>query len=177
MPWLEKMGSLWKSQTQTTDQLPLSEDRKLSANFSLSEMVRSSTAERHGIDNWPKEQYIIDNLELVCQNILQPIRTSFGRPIRPNSGYRCLKLNKKLGSKPTSQHVQGQAVDVEIPGVSNYDLAKWVRDNLEYDQLILEFYYPGKPSSGWVHVSFKESGNRGKVLTINRNGAVHGLLK
>ena len=177
MPWLEKLGSLWKSQTQTIDQIPMEDDRKLSANFSLSEMVRSSTAERCGIDNWPKEQYIIDNLQLVCENILQPVRVSFGKSIRPNSGYRCLKLNRRLKSKDTSQHVQGQAVDFEIPGVSNYDLAKWVKDNLDYDQLIAEFVYPGRPTSGWVHVSFKESGNRNKVLTINRNGVFNGLLK
>lgn len=150
---------------------------QLSQNFWLSELVKSSTADRLGIDNWPTEQYVIDNLTTTATQILQPIRDHFGRPIAPNSGYRSLPLNRALRSKDTSQHVQGQAVDVEVPGVGNYDLAEWVMNNLDFDQLLLEFYYPGQPSSGWVHVSYVSSDkNRKQVLTINKNGTSVGLL-
>ena len=119
------------------------QDVQLSQNFWLSELVKSSTADRLDIDNWPTEQYVIDNLTATVNAVLQPVRDYYGRPMTPNSGYRSLPLNRALRSKDTSQHVQGQAVDMEVPGVSNYDLAEWVMNNLEFDQLLLEFYYPG----------------------------------
>jgi len=150
---------------------------QLSQNFWLSELVKSSTADRLDIDNWPTDQYVIDNLTTTVNKLLQPVRDYYGRPMSPNSGYRCLLLNRALRSKDTSQHVQGQAVDMEVPGVSNYDLAEWIMNNLEFDQLLLEFYYPGQPSSGWVHASYvDENANRNQVLTINRNGVFTGLL-
>ncbi len=150
---------------------------QLSQNFWLSELAKSSTADRLGIDNWPTNPYVIDSLVLIAENVLQPIRDYYGVPIAPSSGYRCLTLNRALKSKDTSQHTQGQAVDVEIPGVSNYDLAEWIMNNLNFDQLILEFYYPGEPSSGWVHISYvSDAKNRNQVLTINRNGVFTGLL-
>ena len=91
--------------------------------------------------------------------------------------YRCLALNRALKSKDSSQHVKGQAVDIEIAGIGNYDLAEWVMNNLDFDQLLLEFYYPGQPTSGWVHISYvSENQNRNQVLTINRNGVFTGLL-
>ena len=155
----------------------MAQNIQLSQNFWLSELVKSSTADRLDIDNWPTEQYVIDNLTTTVNAVLQPVRDYYGRPISPNSGYRSLPLNRALRSKDTSQHVQGQAIDMEVPGVSNYDLAEWVMNNLDFDQLLLEFYYPGKPSSGWVHVSYvDESANRNQVLTINRNGTFVGLL-
>ena len=150
---------------------------KLSQNFWLSELVKSQTAERMGIDNWPQDQEIIDNLSTTVNQVLQPIRDHYGVPITPNSGYRCLQLNRAIGSKDTSQHTKGQAVDVEVPGVANHDLADWVKDNLDFDQLILEFYYPGEPTSGWVHISYvSPEQNRKQLLTINRNGVFNGLL-
>ena len=150
---------------------------QLSHNFWLSELVKSSTADRLGIDNWPTEQHIIDSLVVTATKVLQPIRDYYGVPMAPNSGYRCLTLNRALKSKDSSQHTKGQAVDVEIAGIGNYDLAEWVMNNLNFDQLLLEFYYPGKPSSGWVHISYVSiSQNRNQVLTINRNGVFTGLL-
>ncbi len=149
-------------------------NQKLSKNFWLSEFTRSDTAIRLDIDNWPDDQQVVDNLTKVVYNIVQPVRDHFGKSFSPNSGYRCLTLNRALKSKDTSQHVTGQAVDIEVPGISNYDLAVWIKDNCEFDQLLLEFYYPGKPTSGWVHISFVE--NRKQILTINKTGTHGGLL-
>lgn len=151
---------------------------KLSKNFWLSELVKSSTADRLGIDNWPTDPVIIERLRLVAEKILQPCRDHFGQAFSPNSGYRCPALNRAVGSKPTSQHMKGEAVDFEISGVPNYELAKFIEENLSFDQLILEFYVPGNPSSGWVHCSFvDEDSNRKQSLTINRSGVELGLVK
>lgn len=149
-------------------------DQKLSTNFWLREFTKSSTATRLGIDNWPVNQQIVDNLTKVVYNIVQPVRDHFGKPFSPNSGYRCLALNRVLKSDDTSQHVTGQAVDIEVPGISNYDLADWIKNNCDFDQLLLEFYYPGEPISGWVHISFVI--NRKQILTINDTGTHKGLL-
>ena len=124
------------------------DDIRLSDNFWLSEMAKSDTADRLDIDNWPTDDVVIEKLTQVAKFILQPIRNYFDIPFAPSSGYRCLELNRALRSKDSSQHPKGEAVDIEIPGIANYDLAVWVRDNLDYDQLILEFYTSGKPTSG-----------------------------
>ena len=143
---------------------------KLSANFSLSEMVKSETALRHGLDNTPGEQEI-ENLRLLCENVLQPIRDAYVVPVKVNSGFRHPEVNAAVGGSKTSDHCQGQAADIEIPGVANADLAEWIKDNLEFKQLILEFYTPGVPDSGWVHVSYVEGENNKKVMTaMKENG-------
>ena len=126
---------------------------KLSDHFYLSELTKSSTGERLGIANEPDEEQI-ENLILVCDKILEPVRNHYGIPFIPNSGFRCLELNRAIGSSDTSHHTTGHAVDFEIPGISNKEVALWVMENCEYDQLILEFYKEGQPASGWVHCSF-----------------------
>lgn len=156
---------------------------RLSKNFTLAEMLKSQTAERKGIDNTPGEQDI-QHLLALAQEVLQPVRDHFGQ-VTVNSGFRCTELNRALGSKDSSQHRVGQAADIEVAGISNMELAEWIRDNLEFDQLILEFWYPSTGpnsvpnaglNSGWVHVSYKDDGeNRKQVLTINRNGVFQGL--
>jgi zinc D-Ala-D-Ala carboxypeptidase len=148
---------------------------QLSPNFSLAELTKSSTADRLGIDNHASRE-VQDRLALVCGNVLEPVRLHFNRPVHVNSGYRCHELNKAIGSKETSQHRLGCAVDFEVPGIDNRDLAIWVRDNLDFDQLILEFYTPGIPDSGWVHVSWTGANHRKSVLTINKNGTQTGIL-
>lgn len=149
---------------------------KLSKNFSLGEFVKSQTALRKGIDNWPTDQDITDKLQVLCDNVLQPVRDHYGLSVNINSGYRCLELNRALGSKDTSQHVKGEAADIEIGTLDNYDLACWIRDNCDFDQILLEFYYTGHPHSGWVHVSYKnEDDNRKQCLTINKHGASIGF--
>jgi len=143
---------------------------KLSKNFSLAEFTKSQAALRLGLDNSPTT-LDVESLEILCKNVLQPIRDYFG-PVVINSGYRSLDLNKAIGGSPTSQHCHGQAADIECPGHSNYDVAAWISKNLSFDQLILEFYTPGDPSSGWIHVSWKnEEQNRTKINTaVKENG-------
>jgi len=143
---------------------------KLSDNFSLIEFTKSQTAERKGIENKPNEIHTIAMVEL-CLNILERVRSAFGKPVTINSGYRSPALCEAIGSKPTSQHCDGEAADIEIYGVSNYDLAKYIEKNLNFDQLILECWDGVEPNSGWVHVSYvNENANRKDVLTYTRAG-------
>jgi len=135
---------------------------KLSENFSLAELTRSQVATRKNIPNDPS-WIEVSNLKSLCKNILEPVRFHFDRPFSPASGYRSLVLNNEIGSHDKSQHILGQAADLEIYGVSNYDLAVWIRDNLDFDQLILEHHDRDIPSSGWVHVSYLGN-NRKEVL-------------
>ena len=141
---------------------------KLSANFQLSELVKSQTAERKGIPNNPSPAHI-DNLKALCVNVLQPIRSHFEAPVMISSGYRSPELCIAIGSKITSQHATGNAADLEVSGVDNKILATWIKENLEYDQLILEFYRDGEPDSGWVHVSWNSEKNRSNSLRAARD--------
>ena len=126
---------------------------KLSDHFSLSELTKSDTAVRKGIPNVPKDEEV-ENLIMVCSEIQETVRVQYGIPFIPNICYRCLELNRAIGSSDRSQHVQGKAVDFEIPGVDNKEVALWVKENCDFDQLILEFYKEGEPTSGWVHCSY-----------------------
>ena len=136
----------------------------VSEHVSLEELTKSQTGGRLGINNTPSPTKI-EALMAVCENVVEKVRAHFGKPVHINSGYRGPALNKAVGGASSSQHCKGEAVDMEIPGVPNGDLAIWVRDNLDFDQLILECYKPGVPTSGWVHCSYKASGNRKDVLT------------
>ena len=140
---------------------------KVSEYFTLSEFTKSQTAERYGIDNTPDDAQI-ERIKILCENVLDPVRIHFGKSFSPSSGFRSEELCLKIGSKTTSQHAKGEAVDFEIPGVDNRVVAEWIVDNLKFDQLILEFYTPGVPDSGWVHVSYKGEGNRNEVLTLTK---------
>ena len=140
---------------------------KLSKNFSLKELTRSQTAIRHGIINLPNQEQLVC-LTALTTAILQPIREVHGR-VDINSGLRVLELNRKIGSSDSSQHVLGMAADLECPSIDNLKLAQWIEENLKFDQLILEFYEKGEPTSGWIHVSYNNQGeNRGRVLTASR---------
>ena len=117
-----------------------------------------------------KSEILIANKKQLFESVVQPVRNNFGVTVI-NSGYRGPALNQAVGGSSKSQHCKGEAVDIECPGVANYDVAKWIHDNLDFDQLILEFYTPGIPDSGWVHVSYKQEGNRKSVLTaMKENG-------
>ena len=143
---------------------------KLSDNFSLIEFTKSQTAERKGIENTPNEIHTIA-MEALCHNILERVRSAFAKPVMINSGYRSPALCEAIGSKSTSQHCNGEAADIEIYGVSNYDLAKYIENNLNFDQLILECWDGVEPNSGWVHVSYvDDTTNRKDVLTYTRAG-------
>jgi len=140
---------------------------RLSENFTMAEFTKSQTAERRGIDNTPEGEHL-EAAKALFENVVQPVRDHFG-PTVINSGYRSPELNEAVGGSSRSQHCKGQAADIEVPGVANAELAEWIRDNLEFDQLILEFYTPGIPDSGWVHVSYLADGdNRGECLTAAR---------
>ena len=136
---------------------------QLSENFSLKELTASQTAERKGIDNTPSTEHQ-DNLKSLCTSILQPIRDHFSRVVSVSSGYRSEALCLAIGSKTTSQHAKGEAADFEIFGVSNKELADYINEHLEYDQLILEYWKESDPNSGWVHCSYSKGNNRNQYL-------------
>ena len=145
---------------------------KLSENFSLEELTRSATATKLGIDNTPDEEHL-NNLQVVVDEIAQPLRDHFGKPVRINSGYRSPALNDAIGGSKKSQHSKGEAIDLEIDGVSNMEVAGWITENCDYDQVILEFYNPAEgPNSGWVHASCKAdlSQNRKRNLIALKDG-------
>ena len=143
---------------------------KLTANFSLDELIKSQVAERKGINNNPSPMQI-ENLKALAVNILQPIRSQFDRPLIISSGFRCAQLCLEIGSSINSEHCadnKSAAADFEIPGVDNKELAEWIKSNLEYNQLILEFYRDGEPSSGWVHCSYSTDLNKKQSLIAYR---------
>ena len=136
---------------------------KLSDNFSLLELTKSQTAERKGINNTPSPEHQ-ENLKSLCTHILQPVRDRFERVVSVSSGYRSEELCLAIGSKITSQHAKGQAADFEIFGLSNQELAIWIHENLDYDQLILEYWKKEDPNAGWVHCSYDIKVNRKQYL-------------
>ena len=140
---------------------------KLTANFSLEELTKSETALRLGLDNEPNDEQLA-NLVALCECVLQPVRDHFGKGVKVNSGLRTLPVNRAIGSADHSDHVKGMAADIEIPGVANAELAQWIVNNLEFRQVILEFYTPGIPDSGWVHVSYNPADNKKQVLTATK---------
>ena len=143
---------------------------KLTANITLDELTKSQVAERKGINNNPNPAQI-ENLKALAVNILQPVRSHYDKPLIISSGFRCAQLCVEIGSKITSQHVADEgaaAADFEIPGVDNRELATWIRSELEFDQLILEFYRDNEPTSGWIHCSYSTEANRNQALRAFR---------
>jgi hypothetical protein len=137
---------------------------KLTENFTLSEMVKSETALRNNLDNTPGASEIA-NLKVLAEKVLQPIRDHYKKGIKVNSGFRHPNVNAAVGGSKTSDHCKGQAADIEIPGVANAELAEYIKNNLKFTQLILEFYTPGVPDSGWVHVSYVPADLKCQVMT------------
>ena len=147
---------------------------QLSKHFTLEEMEKSQTATRKGIKNKAGSGEI-KNLGDLCYEILEPVRAKFDKPVTITSGYRSEELCEAIGSKKTSQHTTGNAVDFEIAGVSNLAIALWISNHCNFDQLLLE-YYTGEPSSGWCHVSYdSEKNNRKQVLTFDGKSYTNGL--
>ena len=140
---------------------------KLSKNFTLSELTKSQTAVRKNIKNEPSTAHV-ENLIHLAETVLQPIRDHFGKPLVISSGYRSPELCDAIGSSSKSQHARGEAADFEIMGVDNMQLAMWINKNTDFDQLILEFYEPGDPNSGWVHCSAVREGSRAQVLKASK---------
>ena len=131
--------------------------------FTLHELTRSATASRLKIDNTPSQE-VVQNLELLVKNVLDPLREAYGKPIIVSSGYRCPKLNKAVGGVKNSQHMLGQAADIKTTSDSPadnrklFDLARELK--LPFDQLIDEFGYD------WIHISYGPR-HRKQVLHIN----------
>ena len=148
---------------------------QLSKHFTLEEMTKSMTATRKGINNIPGPGEI-KNLGDLCYEVLEPLRAHFDLPVTISSGYRSEALCEAIGSKKTSQHALGQAVDLEIFDVPNIKTAYWLQNNVDFDQLIMEFYDKDDPAGGWIHISYHESdSNRKQVLTFDGKKYTEGL--
>lgn len=137
---------------------------KLSPHFTLAEMTHSASAVAAGVPNTASPVEIA-MLTALCFNVLEPIREHFGRPVRVSSGFRSPAVNRLVRGSPSSQHMRGEAADIEIPPFANGEVARWIEGKIDFDQLILEAYTPGIPSSGWVHVSWRPERRRRDVLT------------
>lgn len=132
---------------------------QLSAHFNLAEFTRSESAKRHGVSNEPTAEHLA-NIKILCERILEPIRMKFG-PINISSGYRSKVLNHYIGGSLKSQHCEGKAADIDMDGmgsVTNKQIFDYIKNELEFDQLINEFNY------GWVHVSYNAGNNRMQIL-------------
>tara|TARA_Y100000310_G_scaffold342573_1_gene446376 strand:+ start:321 stop:785 length:465 start_codon:yes stop_codon:yes gene_type:complete len=142
---------------------------KLSNNFHLRELTKSEAGDRLGLKNQPTEEQLVA-LTVVVNQVLQPVREKFGI-VTVNSGIRSEEVNRAVGGSKKSQHCKGEAVDFECYSTSNWELAKWIQSELDFDQLILEFYKKGDPHSGWVHCSYSRFGNnRRQQLTALKIG-------
>lgn len=148
---------------------------KLTKNLTLKEAIKSNTAIKRGISNEPTEEEI-KKLTVTAENVFQPIRDHFNLPIGITSMFRSKALNEKIGGSSSSQHCKAEAIDIdadvfggeclneegELVPFTNKMIFDYIKDNLEYDQLIWEFGTKDEPA--WVHVSYKEEGNRGRAL-------------
>jgi hypothetical protein len=138
---------------------------QLSKHLSLAEVTRSDSAKRNGISNEPTPAHL-ENFKLLAEKVFEPIREHFKVPIHISSGYRSVALNKKIGGSLTSQHCQGEAIDIDMDGsasgVTNAQVFKYIKDNLNFDQLIWEFGTSSNPD--WVHVSYESTGKQRKQI-------------
>lgn len=150
----------------------------LSTNFTLAEFIRSDRAIAAHMDNTPPAM-VVFNAQQLCTNVLEPLRAHFNKPVRILSGYRSPALNRMLGGVADSQHVTGEAADITINGVSNMDVAMWLRDNgaVKFDQLIAETLHENDGAAGWIHVSWAGARNRNEPLSFmgKAKGYIGGL--
>ena len=144
---------------------------KLSKNLSLSEVTKSQTAVRLGINNTPDDEWTIGNLKAIAERVFQPLRDAFGCPIYVSSGYRSDALNRAIGGSKRSQHMEGRALDLDADvfgRCTNSQIFNWLRENVEFDQMVWEFGDDDNPD--WVHVSFIYDGvNRKRCLRARRD--------
>lgn len=139
---------------------------KLSKNLYLSEVTKSRTAKRLGISNEPTKEHLV-NLQILAEKIFQPIRNYYDCPIYISSGYRSESLNKAIGGSKSSQHCKGQAIDIDRDGHSlpnNGQIFEFIKNNLDFDQLIWEFGSNTNPD--WVHVSYNPNGSQRKQILV-----------
>jgi zinc D-Ala-D-Ala carboxypeptidase len=144
----------------------------LSNHVSLAEFCHSDTAKRRGIDNTIKDPAHLASAKLLCEKVFEPIREHFGVPIHISSGYRSAALNRAVKGSASSQHCKGEAMDIDADRygkVTNKEIFDYIREHLEWDQMIWEFGNDSQPD--WVHVSFKATGNRKQILKAIKEGA------
>jgi hypothetical protein len=138
---------------------------QLSTHLSLAEVTRSDSAKRKGISNQPTPEHI-ENFKKLAEKVFEPIRDHFKVPIHISSGYRSKALNEAIGGSLTSQHCSGEAIDIDMDGsmngVSNADVFKYIKEHLQFDQLIWEFGSSSNPD--WVHVSYESTGKQRKQI-------------
>ena len=140
---------------------------QLSKHFKLEEFEKSMTATRKGISNKAGSGEI-KNLTDLCYGVLEKVRSKFEKPINISSGFRSPELCEAIGSKPTSQHTKGEAADFEIAGISNLQVALWIQNNCDFDQLILEYWKEDDHNAGWIHCSYSTNSNRNQSLRAMR---------
>lgn len=145
---------------------------KISKYVSISEVISSDTAKRKGIDNSPTPEHL-ENLKVTCTEVFDKVREHFDVPIYISSGYRSAALNKAIGGSATSDHNNGKALDLDQDGkgngVTNRQVFDYIKDNLEFDQLIWEFGSSQNPD--WVHVGYRKGANRKQILRAIRNAS------
>lgn len=149
--------------------MKISPEVKLSENLTVGEVIKSDTAIKKGIDNTPNRKEF-DNLKLVAENVFQPTRDHFGVPIAVTSGFRCYTLNTIIGGAKSSDHITGNALDLDADvygKITNADIFHYIKDNLDFKQLIWEFGDDKEPA--WVHVSYQEGLNKKEVLVAKKN--------
>ena len=136
---------------------------QISKHLSLAEVSRSETAKRKGINNTPSGEHL-ENFKKLAENIFEPIREHFGVPIHISSGYRSKELNASVGGSSSSQHCQGEAIDIDMDGttITNAEIFNYIKDNLNFDQMIWEFGNDTNPD--WVHVSYESTGKQRKQI-------------
>lgn len=134
--------------------------------FTLKEMTKSSTAKANNIDNTPDFE-IVENLNLLIINLLDPMREAYGKAIKVTSGFRCPALNKIVGGVENSQHMKGQAADIVPADGTTNEFITWIQQYLkgkDFDQCIIE---TSKKTGGkWIHISWKKTGNRKKIFEL-----------
>jgi|TARA_R110002020_G_scaffold206071_1_gene411122 zinc D-Ala-D-Ala carboxypeptidase len=142
---------------------------RISKNISYRESIHSNTAKRRGIDNSPKAEHI-DNMRLVAEKVFEPLREWVGGPIKVNSFYRSEATNRAVGGTGKSQHCKGQAIDIDdvFGHKTNAEMFHYIKDNLEYDQIIWEFGDEYNPN--WIHISYDKNNNRNRALRAVKKG-------
>lgn len=147
---------------------------RLSEHLSLAEVIKSETAKRRGVSNMPTEAHLA-NFKLLAEKVFEPIRNHFGSPIHISSGYRSKALNEAIGGASSSQHCTGEAIDIDMDGsadgITNKMVFDYIKENLQFDQLIWEFGTSSNPD--WVHVSYESNGHqRNQILkAVKKAGA------
>jgi hypothetical protein len=143
--------------------------KRISKHISYKEATGSNYAKQYGIKNKPNDEQI-ENMQLLAEKVFEPLREWVDAPIKVNSMFRCEKLNSGIGGSSTSSHLKGEAMDItSMGGKSNLEMFHWIKDNLEFDQLIWEFGAEPK----WLHVSYNKDKNRKQVLVTKKRGVYY----